>query len=150
MRKGLKSFEEMDDYLTAEMEREEAQKENRQLAKGIFWIIDGKLVCCLIQCSSNGDPLGELVEDAVSKSGTNYNHERYWATLPKSVTGGKDYQYYPRGRVEIARGRAKIYLNPQICSDEVRKMIVEEFGLSGMNVDMMADGAAHYHCFLDN
>jgi len=81
---------------------------NKQNNKGIFWVIDNELVYCSIPCDTNGNLLEELDKDTVSKSGATYNHERYWATLPKSITCGKDYRYYPRGRIEIANGRGKL------------------------------------------
>jgi len=120
------------------------------MTKGIFWVIDGQLVYCSIPCDENGVPLEELDQDAVSKSGMTYNHERYWATLPKSVTGGKDYRYYPRGRVEIANGRGKLYINPHICTDEIKRIITNAFGFSDIEIDMYADGSRHYRCYIDN
>jgi len=125
-------------------------EKNPAYSKGIFWVIDGQPVYCSIPCDENGVPLEELDQDAVSKSGTTYNHEKYWATLPKSITGGMAYNYYPRGRVEISRGRCKMFLSPYICTDEIRELIVGAFDLTGINADIIADGSAHYRCFFDN
>ena len=119
-------------------------------AKGIFWMIEGKLVYKRIPCDDNGKPLEPLLGDAVSKSGSTYNHALYWRTLSKEVTGGKDYQYYPRGRVEIVHGKAKIYLNPNILCDDVKEQIVTVFNLIGIPVQMIADGSKHYECCLDH
>ena len=119
-------------------------------SKGIFWVADGQLVYCSIPCNENGVPIEELNKDAVSNSGATYNHEKYWATLSKSITGGKVYNYYPRGRVEISRGRCKVFLSPYICTDKIRELIVAAFGLTGMPIDIIADGSSHYRCFFDN
>ena len=118
-------------------------------AKGIFWMVGDELVYERIPCDENGVPLEPLAVDAVSKSGSTYNHERYWGRLPGNITGGKDYKYYPRGRVEIANGRAKIYLNPEILNEDVEREIIEAFKLSGMPIKLIADGSSHYESYLD-
>ena len=120
------------------------------MTKGIFWIINGELIYERISCDENGVPLKSLEGDVVAKSGSTYNHKRLWLTLPKSITGGKDYRYYPRGRVEIANGKAKIYLNPIILNNEVKKELIGIFELYGMSLRMIADGSAHYKCHLDD
>jgi len=118
--------------------------------KGIFWVIDDELVYCSTPCDANGNPLEELARAAVSKSGTTYNHKLYWATLPKSVTRCKEYRYYPRGRVEVANGRAKLFLNPTICSDEIKSVIAEAYGFAETEIDMFADGSGHYRCLIES
>ena len=118
------------------------------MKKGIFWLINSELFYERIPCDENGMPSESLSGNAVAKSGSTYNHERFWATLPKSITRGKDYRYYPRGRVEIANGKAKIYLNPNIFDDYVKDKLIEIFGLSGLPVRMIADGSAHYKCHM--
>ena len=128
---------------------DDKDEKNKTYSKGIFWFIDERLVCFQISCDENGNPLEPLNEDAVSKSGVTYNHEKYWATLPKLVTSGKDYRYYPRGRVEIVNGQGKIFLNPHICTNEIKKLIVEAFGLSKIEIRMFADGSGHYWSYLD-
>ena len=122
---------------------------SESVSKGIFWIIDGELVNDRIPCDLNGAPLEPLSGNAVSKSGSTYNHKRYWDTLPKEITHGKNYQYYPRGRVEIANGKAKIYLNQNVFTDEVKEKVVAAFNLTDMPVRMIADGSKHYECYLD-
>lgn len=57
--------------------------------KGIFWWIDGELVCRKVLCDENGTSL-EPVE-FTAKSGDNFNHKAEWEKLPRAVTGGKPY-----------------------------------------------------------
>ena len=70
-----------------------------RIYKGIFWWIDDRLICRKVLCDKDGLPL-ETTE-FTSKNGDNFNHKAEWERLPKKITGGKAYNYYPRGRVEI-------------------------------------------------
>ena len=69
------------------------------------------------------------------------------------MTHNKTYNYYPRGRVEIKRHKATIYLNPNIATEDVLGFLIEKFGLTSDNgitgVIMKADGSDHYKCHLD-
>lgn len=134
--------------------------EDRNLYRGIFWIPDignvqeSKLFF-QIPCNSEGtaDP-GFSISTKMSSKGTdNYNHKNVWRTLPKSVTNGHDYNYYPRGRVEIRNGTATIYASPHIPSDELIGWVVNKFNLTSYNgikkVKYMTDGSDHYKCYLD-
>ena len=89
--------------------------------KGIFWWIDDRLLCRKVHCDENGTPL-ETAE-FTSKSGDNFNHKAEWEKLSKKITGGNPYNYYPRGRVEIKRGKATVYLNPVLNRREVTREI---------------------------
>lgn len=81
------------------------------------------------------------------------NHKRLWERLDSVVTGGLPYNCYPRGRVELRRGRALIFCSPHICTEELKALITERFGLTSENgikeVVLKADGSAHYQCELD-
>ena len=87
--------------------------------KGIFWLIEGELYTKKLEC----DKLGNVIGDGSglnSKSGDNFNHRLTWEGLPKNVTHGKEYNYYPRGRVEIKGGEgAKEYIKVNALSGEV-------------------------------
>ena len=78
-----------------------------QIYKGIFWYnpTKKKLIVKKVACNSNGEAI-EHVEYS-SQSGNNFNHKAEWSKLPKSVTNGQPYNYYPRGRVEIKNNKAK-------------------------------------------
>ena len=83
-----------------------------------------------------------------SKYGDNYNHKQTWETyVPAGLRRGKPYNYYPRGRVEIKeKSKAKIFLNPDIATDEIITYIIEKFKLQDRAVKVVADGSRHYHC----
>lgn len=133
--------------------------ENKSLQKGIFWIVDldnidnNSKYCFTIDSDINGNPLcdPELLN---SKNGETYNHEKTWNQLDKKYTFNKKYNYFPRGRVEINRGKATIYLNPNINTDEVIDFIIDNFHLTERNgitnIKIVSDGSDHYKCYLDN
>ena len=130
--------------------------EDSQLYKGIFWItdledIDSNELYFQIPSDINGNVIGNMSLNA--KSGTTFNHEKTWKSLNKRLTGGKEYNYFPRGRVEISRGRATIYANPNICTDEVKDWIIDKFNLNSHNginkIVIIPDGSEHYKCYLD-
>ena len=101
--------------------------------KGIFWLIEGELYTKKLEC----DKLGNVIGDGSglnSKSGDNFNHRLTWEGLPKNVTHGKEYNYYPRGRVEIKGGKAVIYLNPALNSEEMLAELTRLFGLDRIAV----------------
>lgn len=120
-----------------------------KIYRGIFWWIDNRLVCRKVWCSQKGVPLEGA--DFTSKSGESFNHKAEWRLLPKEITGRKPYNYYPRGRVEIKRGRAVIYLNPVLNREEVLNKIYQEFGLEKLSyVSVKCDGSAHYQALYSN
>lgn len=69
------------------------------------------------------------------------------------MTNNKKFNYYPRGRVQIANGKATIYANPNICTQDVMYFIIDMFNLSGSNgitkIRIIPDGSDHYKCYLD-
>ena len=103
------------------------------------------LYCVKVPCDRNGKPTKQV--EFSSKSGDNFNHKAEWAKLDRKLTGGHAYNYYPRGRVEIKdKRKAKIFLNPDIATDEIIAYIVEKFRLQHRKVKVIADGSKHYHC----
>lgn len=124
------------------------------MKKGIFWIVDRENL-------KNNEPyLFRIPVDPVgipcplthipplnSKHGDNYTHKRTWEEyVPAELRGGKPYNYYPRGRVEIKdKGKTKIFLNPDIATEEIIAYIVEKFRLQRREVKVIADGSKHYH-----
>ena len=133
-------------------------KESKDLYKGIFWITDLEKIenndlYFQIPCDSNGEITTlEFVSNA--KSGTTYNHENTWKQLSKKETQGKPFNYFPRGRVQIANGKATVFLSPHILTDEIKHWIIDKFNLTSLNgikqVKFVADGSNHYKCYLDN
>lgn len=140
------------------LNEEELLVEDIDLYKGIFWIVDLKNIennknyCFKIPTNIFGDVLDNTIQ-LNAKSGTTFNHEKVWKELPSTLTHNKEYNYYPRGRVELSNGIARIYVNPNIYTDEVKQFLINEFNLLPHNgikrVDMKADGSDHYKCYLD-
>ena len=131
------------------------------LSQGVFWIVDlenldnNEDYCFLIFCDADGNNLRINNEyELNAKSGDTYNHEALWKKLPKSLTFGKAFDYYPRGRVQIANQKAIVYLNPNINTEDVQTFIKNEFNLHTINglkeVTFKSDGSEHYRCYLDD
>ena len=130
-----------------------------KIYKGIFWYspTKKKLIVKKAKCNSDGVAL-EHVEYS-SKSMSNFNHKAEWSKLPKSVTNGQPYNYYPRGRVEIKNNKAKVYLNPVlICTIPAQKkafcpisLIEKEFGLGlkTIRADIIPDNSKHYSYLIE-
>jgi hypothetical protein len=142
----------------------QAITEARELCSGIFWVItedsdisEYKLLMFDIPCDIYGVPSGGHVVPLNSKSGGTYNHKKLWDGSIKNnpahkLYNKKTFDYYPRGRVEIANDRAIIYLNPNINIPTVISEIKSKFGLSRQNISdvrVSADNSAHYQCWLD-
>ena len=105
---------------------------------GVFWVVEGDLLAVLFD---------ENAETGIAKSGRNYNHRLLWESV-RPPGCKKDYEYYPRGRVEInKRGAAVIYLNPNI-GEKTLAEIRAFFGLPD-DVRVHYDGSDHYRCYLD-
>ena len=81
------------------------------------------------------------------------NHERAWAKLDKKITQGKPYNYYPRGRVEIKKGKARIFLNPALNEESIIEKICRSFGLKRENglTDILIknDNSWHYRFLME-
>lgn len=120
------------------------------LYKGVFWITgeQSEQYFFRIPCNSIGDITGATEYPLCSKDGTNYNHKILWSLLPKSFTGNKPFDYFPRGRVEIRNAKATVYLNPDINTEDMQRLIIERFGLNKANginsVRFISDGSRHY------
>lgn len=116
--------------------------------KGIFWRAlnrEGEPVwiCIKVLCDADGVPTEPFV-DFSAKSGDNFNHKAEWEKLSRSVTDGRPFDWFPRGRVEIKRGRAVIYAHPSLTADDCVDQIKDEFGLADIDVRVVADGSSHY------
>lgn len=112
--------------------------------KGLFWWTGERLLCVHFPCGADGNTLG-----AAAPLADWNNHRRAWARLPKDVTQGKAFDYYPRGRVELRQGRAYLFLSPLLCREEVVLRVKDAFGLDQLPVLLKADGSRHYRCYLD-
>ncbi len=129
------------------------------LKKGVFWItkpdsVFESAIFLALPCDPSGSFTDTCIDPKLlSKNGAALNHEKVWNTLEKSITGGKKFNYYPRGRVEIRRGKAVIYANQNIVSNDLKGWAVRTFHLTNANgilsVILKADGSNHYQCHLD-
>lgn len=125
----------------------------KDLSRGIFWVIaeseeeliDKNIFDIHIMCSPDGIPSQEYSFN--SKNGETYNHKATWSRLDKSITKGKPFDYYPRGRVEIRNGKATIWMNGNILhlADDIKL----KYGLVSIPVQVKEDGSEHYKCHFD-
>lgn len=133
--------------------------EDSELYKGIFWIVDEDNLysnsdyCFKIPSDLHGNSTDSTLS-LNSKSGSTYNHKLVWKGLPKKQTKGKSYNYFPRGRVEIHNGVAKIFLSGNINTDEVLDFLIGEFNLNShsgtKSIKIIEDNSYHYLCYLDD
>lgn len=125
---------------------------DNKLYKGIFWLIGNELFSIKALCDASGTILENI--ELTSKLKTNFNHKFEWEKLERKTTKGKAFNYYPRGRVEIKNGVAKIFLNGKINTDEIISNIIEAFQLkieNGIkNIKVIEDNSFHYLCHLDS
>jgi len=135
-----------------------------QLCSGVFWVVtenskisEYKLLFFTIPCDMNGTATGGHTVPLNSKSGKSYNHKKLWDSEIKNSNTHKpynkqQYNFYPRGRVEVANNQAIIFLNPNINISKVINDIKLKFGLTEQNISavrILFDGSIHYKCFLD-
>lgn len=118
-------------------------KSAKESVNGIFWYIDDEdeLLCY---------PFGSEGDIGLAKSGNTYNHKKLWNEL-KPKGSSRPCNYYPRGRVDWdSRGRATIYLNPNI-PEEVINQIKSDFGIRPLDeCKIQYDYSNHYKCHLDD
>ena len=120
------------------------------MRKGIFWCTNfdaecPKLIAVSVACDKNGDAK-EPVQFS-SKSGNNFNHRPEWERLDRSITAGRPFNHYPRGRVEIKNGKATVFLNPAINKECIVRRIMDAFELmtGELNcINIKSDGSSHY------
>ncbi len=139
-----------DDLNEEQLNAVQPNKGSIMLYRGVFWIRDlneGDIIALRFPSDENG-----VLTDS-SLTSKDINHKRLWAQLDSTVTGGFPFDYFPRGRVELRRGRALIFCSPHICTEQLKTLITERVGLASDNgikgVILKADGSAHYQCELD-
>ena len=135
-----------------------SNNENETLRKGVFWIPypeeseKNDAYLFFIECDQTGEPNSPLTGSGIAKSGKNYNHKKMWESLDREITFGEPFDYFPRGRVEIANGIAKVYLHPTLNTARVKEYLIDRYGLSNpliRKVVFLSDGSAHYRCRRD-
>ena len=139
-----------DDLNEEPLDAVQPNKGSIMLYRGVFWVrsLNERDIIALRFPS---DENGVLTDSSLTSK--DINHKRLWAQLDSVVTGGYPFDHYPRGRVELRRGRALIFCSPHICTEQLKTLITERFGLTEDNgikeVLLKADGSAHYRCELD-
>ncbi len=122
-----------------------------QICKGIFWYepTEHKLFTVKVRCDENGVPLESV--DYSSKSGENFNHKVEWDRFPKEITNGNPYNYYPCGRVEVKKGKVKIFMPPVLNRFDIQHLVLEEFEIEGKRITVreVVDGSKHYEYLVD-
>ena len=133
---------------------------DKRLYKGLFWTKDidnikKSTVCVKALCDAQGNfiEISSINSDTLSENKTNFNHQKVWQTLDKRISGNKAYNYYPRGRVEIRNGKAIIYANVGIATEDLKNGVISAFNLTERNgikaVVLKSDGSNHYKSYAD-
>lgn len=124
--------------------------ESSELYSGIFWIKDINRPTSDLFFQVPTDEFGNTSQIFNAKNGSTYNHEQTWKELHQS----KPFDYYPRGRVDIQNGVARIFINPNLDTPKIIDLIKKEFNLNERNgikkIKILVDNSEHYRCHLDN
>ena len=129
------------------------------MRKGLFWVIsdnngERKLLTYTAVCDNNG-VAAEGQPAYNSKKGDSFAHKNSWhlaaEKLPMKIRG-KPWDYFPRGRVEIANNKATIYFNPSLWEwSGFASAIYDEFEIKGLAViKFTRDFSKHYESGEDN
>ena len=126
--------------------------------KGIFWCYWSEgtdsekdaphIIATRVLCDADGNALEEV--ELSSKRGNNFNHKAEWERKGKDIRfyfGKLPYNYFPRGRVEINKGRVKIFTSPIIVGNiSAQNSIIEKFCLESKmdEIQWKADNSTHY------
>ena len=117
----------------------------------LFWAIDSGSERRLLTYSAACDMSGALEAGQPpynSKKGDSFSHERSWPlaveSLPQRIRN-KAWNHFPRGRVEIANGKATVYYNPVLANwPGFEAAVIREFELKGFRVRFVPDYSSHY------
>ncbi len=129
------------------------------LFKGIFLLIcrfddlmeevdfsNAEILALHIACSDDGTSVSR--KEFNSKRGDSFTHMHTWKSLVANRKDLKMHQwnYFPRGRVDIRKGRAEIYMNPLIADcPGSEAFIKKEFNLENIKTKLHFDASVHYH-----
>ena len=123
------------------MKIEETRKEENYYYQGPFWIIanhyaeihqgDFSITGARYLSDYNGDYCSE---DVISKA--QRTHKKVWADQHFDKIYDKEWDYYPRGRVAIYKGKAWIHINSKCNIPSVINKIIETYEISRLDVDI--------------
>ena len=112
------------------------EKNEENLLKGPFWLI----------CETDNDDniiYETFLSCPVSLSQITPCHKDVWELCRGNIK--KPWNYYPRGRVEIKRGKAVVYANSRCFEySGIREQIRIAFNLGNVPLDFKVDNSAHY------
>lgn len=104
--------------------------------KGPFWLI------CELDPDANIS-IEKLICFSVELSQITPSHKEIWDSCKGNIK--KPWNYYPRGRVEIKRGKAVVYANSRCFEySGIREQIRITFNLGNVPLDFKVDNSAHY------
>lgn len=132
------------------MQITEVRKEDDFYFKGAFWIIadsvddilcdNYQLVGNKILCSYEGKL------DRTRETRNDETHESVWNQF-KSKFNNVSYRYYPRGRVEVYKGKAYININSILNNPRIIDKIRKEYGIENLDYHIGLndiDQGSHY------
>lgn len=109
---------------------------------GIFWIYQGNIL-------GRARPLDEGESSVAGLIDSPDNHSDLWECDPAFLSSfpdlrGLEYQQVPRGRVLFSslENRAVVYRDKTLCTEAVKQLIVDFFGLQDVKVVWKTD--PHY------
>ena len=73
---------------------------------------------------------------------------RIWRNLPRKITKGKEFDYFPRGRVEKRNGKYYIFINPLLNIFNIVSEIFRRFDICADDIIYVkVDGFKHYEAY---
>ena len=118
-------------------------QQRKRMSKGIFWFP------CFVGAEGELIFTDRIEARITSETAAPNTHKDSW----KAVTAGRKdlrgipWNYFPRGRVEISRGWALVFMNPQILNCEnYLERIREKFEIGHLDIRVRIDNSAHYQC----
>ena len=100
---------------------------NSQPHKGPFWVTSDKTIALPVAPSVNPVP----------------SHKEVWKSVKGKINA--EWNYYPRGRIEILHGKAIVFLN-SLCYEyaQLECDLRQLFSLDNMEIVWKTDNSAHY------
>ena len=98
--------------------------ETDRLYKGVFWVVNGRILSEKTECDSTGRAVSSL------ENGEFPSMREAWDRMPKSRTCGKNYRFFPSGKVDIRNNLAIICIRPKCRDNNIFSLIAKEFGLN--------------------
>lgn len=113
------------------------------MTKGPFWL------SCGIDYDGNPDfSAAELLCFPVPENEKTPSHRNVWEAIYSH--GRRRWNDFPRGRVEVRRGRAIVFANP-LCFlyDSLESELRRCFDLGNAEIVWKTDNSAHYACLFN-